>query len=121
MVELALEWLIVILGLPSALTGLCFFLVERRIIRQQAKKDEEDRKRRAEEDNREQLREKQQLLLVQCVSASIALGEATARAVQRIPDAHCNGDMHRALEYAQKVKNEQKGFLEAQGVHFLYE
>lgn len=40
-------------------------------------------------------------------AAALALGEATSRAVQRIPDAHCNGDMHAALEYAQKVKHEK--------------
>ena len=43
--------------------------------------------------------------------ASMALAEATASAVERIPDAHCNGDMHRAKEYAQKVKNDQRDFL----------
>lgn len=121
MVEISIEGMIALMGIPSAVTGFCFFLVQRRIIRQQAKKDEEERNRRIDEDNRERLRERQQILLVQCVSASIALGEATARAVQRIPDAHCNGDMHRALDYAQKVKRDQKDFLEEQGVHFLYE
>ena len=29
--------------------------------------------------------------------------------------------MHKALDYAQKVKHEQKDFLAEQGVHFLYE
>ena len=48
--------------------------------------------------------------------SSLALGEATARAVQRIPDAHCNGDMHAALDYAQKVKHEQKDFLNEQAL-----
>lgn len=51
-----------------------------------------------------------------CVNASLALGEATARAVQRIPDAHCNGDMHAALDYAQNVKHEQKDFLNEQAL-----
>ena len=51
----------------------------------------------------------------------IALGEATARAVQRIPDAHCNGDMHAALDYAAKVKHEQKDFLTRQGIESIYE
>ena len=59
--------------------------------------------------------------MIKGTSAAIALGEATARAVQRIPDAHCNGDMHAALEYATKVKHEQKDFLTKQGIHALYE
>ena len=49
----------------------------------------------------------------------VALGEATAKAVQRIPDAHCNGDMKGALEYATTVKHRQKEFLTKQGVSAL--
>ena len=54
------------------------------------------------------------------MGAAIALGEATAQAVQRIPDAHCNGDMHAALEYARKVKHEHKEFMTEQSVQALY-
>ena len=56
----------------------------------------------------------QSSLLIGC-----ALAEATAVAVQRIPDAHCNGDMHAALEYATSVKHKQKDFLTKQGVDAL--
>lgn len=62
-----------------------------------------------------------QKLLLETINASLALGEATARAVQRIPDAKCNGDMHAALEYAQKVKHEQKDFLREQALENLHE
>ena len=44
---------------------------------------------------------------------------ATARAVQRIPDAHCNGDMHAAIDYAAKIKHAQKDFLTSQGIHAI--
>ena len=60
------------------------------------------------------------MLFRSAIGASIALGEATARAVQRIPDAHCNGDMHAALDYAQRVKHELKDFLTEQGVQAIY-
>ena len=69
----------------------------------------------------ENLRQQQEFCLVQGVNAAIALGEATAKAVQRIPDAHCNGDMHAALEYASKVKHAQKDFLAKQGINSIYE
>lgn len=121
MVEISLEGLIALMGLPSAFTGFCFWLIQRKITKRQDKRDEEAKKRREEEEKRERLRENQELLLVRGVSAAIALGEATAKAVQRIPDANCNGDMHKALDYAQKVKHEQKDFLKKLGVHFLYE
>lgn len=41
--------------------------------------------------------------------------------MQRIPDAHCNGDMHAAIDYAAKVKHEQKEFLTKQGIQAILE
>ena len=70
------------------------------------------KKREAAQDAREASR-------VQSTGASMAPGEATARAVQRIPDAHCNGDMRDALNYAQEVKHKQKDFLAQQGIHAM--
>lgn len=69
----------------------------------------------------EQAREAIMVQLVQSTNAAIALGEATARAVQRIPDAHCNGDMHAALEYSSKVKHEMRDTLTKQGIHAVWE
>jgi hypothetical protein len=107
-------------GVPSAVTAFCFWLLEQRL----KKRDDEQAKERKKEEEaatkREQAREKNELFLVKAVGASLALGEATAKAVQRIPDAHCNGDMHAALNYAQKVKHEQKDFLSEQAITGLY-
>lgn len=107
--EVDFTTLLVFMGVPSAVTGFCFWAIQKNITRRDAQHDEI-----------EKAREKNEVLLVRSVSASIALGEATARAVQRIPDAHCNGDMKGALEYAQKVKNEQKDFMTEQGMKNLY-
>ena len=68
----------------------------------------------------EKARQKNELLTIQAVGASIMLGEATARAVQRIPDAHCNGDMEAALSYAAKIKHDQRDFLYTAGVTGIY-
>ena len=102
--------------LPSAMIGFCFWLLQRSIKKRDEKKEAEEKNRRAEEKKREHLREKQELFMIQGINAAIALGEATAKAVQRIPDAHCNGDMHAALDYAAKVKHELKDFFMEQGV-----
>ena len=103
--------IVVAASIPSAFTGFCFWLIEQNL------------KKRAdnEMDEREQIREKNELCIINSVNAAIALGEATARAVQRIPDAHCNGDMHAALDYAQKVKHEQKNFLNEQALKHIIE
>jgi regulator of protease activity HflC (stomatin/prohibitin superfamily) len=113
--------IIVAASIPSALTGFCFWVFEHKIQQREAKEKEEREQRQRELDEREKHREHQEILLVQGVNAAIALGEATAKAVQRIPDAHCNGDMHAALEYAEKVKHEQKDFLTQRGIESLYD
>ena len=67
----------------------------------------------------QRLQEQLMLKLIESNWAAISMGEATAKAVQRIPDAHCNGDMHAALEYAAQIKHSQKEFLTAQGIHAI--
>ena len=91
--------------------------------RKQAKKDREAAaaaaaKEKACASEREQAQEELMLILVQSTRASIALGEATAHALQR---GHTNGDTEAALEYATKVKHEQKDFLARQGIHAMLE
>lgn len=85
-------------GLPSAVVGIMTKRIEKKI------------------DAKDKVREKHEYLIVKSINASMALGEATAEAVQRMPDAHCNGDMHAALDYARSVKHEQKDFLREQAV-----
>ena len=96
------------MGIPSAIMGLIIWRLERRI-------DKREKEQAAQEQGQKDLF----VLIVQGTNAAIALGEATARAVQCIPDAHCNGDMHDALDYAADIKHKQKDFLTRQGVSFL--
>ena len=70
-------------------------------------------------ENRDNQRKEYELSQLNMTVATMALAEATAAAVQRIPDAHCNGDMHRALDYANKIKNEQKDFLRRQAINSI--
>ena len=96
------------MGIPSAIMGLIIWRLERRI-------DKREKEQAAQEQGQKDLF----VLVVQGTNAAIALGEATARAVQRIPDAHCNGDMHDALDYAADIKHNQKDFLTRQCVSSL--
>lgn len=108
-------------GVPAAITGLIVWLFQRHLNKRDKAQDarEAAREKRAEE--QEKNRENLDVAIVKSVMAAIALCEATARAVQRIPDAHCNGDMHQALDYATGVKHELKDFLTSMGVHALHE
>lgn len=86
-------------GIPSAVVGILIGRLNRRISL---------RDRRQEE--KEEARIKNEVMTVKLIMASISLGEATASAVQRIPDAHCNGDMDAALEFAKAAKQEYRDF-----------
>lgn len=101
---------ILAMGVPSGIFGLIVWRLKQKIT--------------AKEKHAEDLDKAQKnffLLMVQSTGAAIALGEATAKAVQRIPDAHCNGDMHAALAYAADIKHKQKDFLAKQGIDALIE
>lgn len=106
MIQLDIGQLVAIMGIPSAITGFCFWMLQRRM----TKRDEEL-------DRREKAREKNEVLLVRSVGAAIALGEAAATALK---NGHANGETEAALEYARQVKREQKDFLTEQGIRSMY-
>lgn len=97
-------------SIPSAITGFCFWLIQRRM-----DKHERQREKRAEE--RDEARIKNEVLIIKSVNASIALGEATAIALKR---GKANGETEKALELAVLVKREQDDFLTQLGVRNLY-
>lgn len=116
-----IETLLLAMSVPSAITGFCFWMLERQIQKRDEKNSKQREQRQKQIDEKEAAREQNLFLILQSVNAAIALGEATARAVQRIPDAHCNGDMHAALDYVMKIKHEQKDFLTKQGLQGMYD
>lgn len=59
-------------------------------------------------------------MLVLTNRATNVLAEATARAVQRIPDAKCNGDMTEALAQAEKLQKEERAFILEQGINHIF-
>ena len=93
MIQLDIGQLVALMGIPSAITGLCFWMIQRQLS-----------KRDAELDRRDAARERNEVLLVRSVGAAIALGEATATALK---NGHANGETEAALQYAQKIKHEQ--------------
>lgn len=119
-------------GVPTAITGLIVAFIKHMFTKQEnkreqveAEREEARKKEEAEKEQkaleREKHREKVLLMLMQAQSATSVLSEATARAVQRIPDAKCNGDMTKALQYMASVQGEQKDFLMELGIHSIYD
>lgn len=104
--------IIIAASIPSAITGFLFWLLEHRIQKSEEENKREREKRQKEIDKRDEQRREYETCQLNMIIASMALSKATAKAVQRIPDAHCNGDMDAALNYAEKIKNDQKTFLQ---------
>lgn len=102
--------IIIAMGIPSAIFGLAMWWFKRSIEKREKKRDE-----------REKNTEKLMLLIMQTSRATNVLAEATAKAVQRIPDAHCNGDMTSALELAARIQREEKDFIMDQGIKHIFE
>lgn len=95
-------------GVPSAVFGLLIRRMEKKL----------DKRAEAQEE-KEAARIKNEALLIKMVYASVSLSEATAEAVARIPDAHCNGDMHAALAMVKQVKQEYRDFTAEQTLKSL--
>ena len=102
---LLLNW-----GVPSAIMGMLVWWTKKSIDKKEAARD-----------LREQNIEQFMMILMQSSRANNILAHATAKAVQRIPDAKCNGDMTKALEEADKIHKKEKEFLTAQGLKHIFE
>lgn len=104
-----MEWL-VFFGIPTSLTGFAIWWLKKRI-----EANEKDRKQR------EQDLENLILMMMQTTRANTVGITAIARAVQRIPDAHCNGDMTAALEEMNSIQKQEKDFLINKGIKYIFD
>lgn len=100
--------LIVAAGIPSAIFGFFIRRVEKKL-----DAAENDRKERAD------VRLNHEVMLIEMTLASLELAEVTAEAVQRIPDANCNGEMAHALKAAKEMRNKYHNFEHVQVVSSL--
>lgn len=102
--------LILLFGIPTAITGLGVYFIKRRIEKNEAKAKEH-------EQNLEAL----VLMMMQTSRANTVGITAIARAIQRIPDAHCNGDMTEALAQMEAIQKKEQQFVMDKGIKYLFE
>lgn len=95
-------------GIPSALFAWFLSRMTKRL-------DAREKARQA----KDEAQLKHDIMLIELVMAAITLGEATAEAVQRIPDAHCNGDMREALAVSREAKAKYRAFEREQAAKAL--
>ena len=93
--------LILLFGIPSAITGLGVWWLKRRV-------EATEKKSQEQQENIEALI----MMMVQSSKANQIGITAIAKAIQRIPDAKCNGDMTAALAEADRIQKEEKEIKE---------
>lgn len=106
-------------GIPGAVVGFIVWNLQQKILKRDKQREEDNLRYRKEREQKEADREQLELYLVESVNATVALSVATAKAVQRIPDAHCNGDMHKALKVAEDAQKNQESFLRKRGLQSI--
>ena len=88
-------WLVLLaVGVPSGVVGFLIHRLEKNL--EKAEKIREDK---------EEKRVELQKALINLSVDSLELAKVTAEAVQRIPDANCNGEMTQALNRASDTLN----------------
>lgn len=95
-------------AIPSSITGLFVWWVKKKLDQQEQRQLE-----------REKNQEKLMVMMMNSTKANSIGIQAVARAVQRIPDAHANGDIDSAIEEMDKLQKEENNFLTEQGVKHI--
>ena len=95
-------------AIPSSITGLFVWWVKKKLDQQEDRQLE-----------REKNQEKLMVMMMNSTKANSIGIQAVARAVQRIPDAHANGDIDSAIEEMDKLQKEENNFLTEQGVKHI--
>lgn len=102
----AIKTILISASIPSAVLSFLFWYLKNQITKQDKEREKRQKKQEA-----------LQIIILESVNGTMELSEATARAVQRIPDAKCNGDMHAALDAVEKVKERQQKLITQEGIH----
>ena len=95
-------------AIPSSITGLFVWWVKKKLDQQEERQLE-----------REKNQEKLMVMMMNSTKANSIGIQAVARAVQRIPDAHANGDIDSAIEEMNQLQKEEDNFLTEQGVKHI--
>lgn len=121
---MTIKQMLLAMGIPSAIfaaaLGLLVWWFKRHIEKRDREAERREAERQAAIEERDKNHEKIMLMIMQTSRASYVLAEATAKAVQRIPEAKCNGDMTEALKQAKRMQKEEQDFLINAGVKYLF-
>jgi nitric oxide reductase large subunit len=102
---------------PSAVIGLCTWIIKRWIDRKDKEREQRELKAQHRQEEIEQAQKKYRYYSLQAGRASLLLGIATAHAIK---DGRTNGELTSALDYAEKADKEQRENLYEHGDFVCY-
>ena len=100
--------ILILFAIPSSITGLFVWWMKKKLDQQEERQLE-----------REKNQQKLMVMMMNSTKANSIGIQAVARAVQRIPDAHANGDIDSAIEAMNQLQKEEDNFLTEQGVKHI--
>ena len=100
--------ILALFAIPSSITGLFVWWVKKKL-------DQQEERQLEREKNQEQL----MVMMMNSTKANSIGIQAVARAVQRIPDAHADGDIDSAIEEMNKLQKAEDNFLTEQGIKHI--
>ena len=95
-------------AIPTSITGWVVWWVKKKLDQQEERQLE-----------REKNHEKLMVMMMNSTKANSIGIQAVARAVQRIPEAHANGDIDSAIEEMNKLQKAEDNFLTEQGIKHI--
>ena len=101
---------ILAMSIPSAITGFIVWRLKKYISANEAKQLK-----------REEEQQQLMFLIIQSERANQIGIEAIAKAIQRIPDAHCNGDMTAALATIDDYKEKEDNFITKLSIQQIFD
>ena len=100
--------ILILFAIPSSVSGLFFWWVKKKI-------DQQEERQLEREKNQQEL----MIMLMNSTKANSIGIQAVARAVQRIPEAHANGDIDSAIEEMDSLQKREDSFLTEQGIKHI--
>ena len=102
-------WVVLLsIGVPSAIVGVMVHRVEKKLDKQEKIREQ-----------KENARQNHEVIMIELTVSALSLAQSTAEAVQRIPDAGCNGEMQVSLNKAKESLEKYREFERTQTIRAI--
>lgn len=98
-------------GLSGIISGMFMLVIENSAKKREKKRVAEERKREEQAYEKEKAKCEHEVFMLESINASLKLTVITAKAVQTIPDANCNGTMKKTIDEIEEIQKKHEKFM----------